>query len=152
MMENRIPIIGICRGAQILNVMNGGILVQHIDGHTHQHNILLEHPEYQPKAIMVAVTSTHHQMMIPHKSAEIIGRDHNPTTGVHWDNVDTPQKYKHVNEVIYYPATRSLCIQPHPEWMDQNSPFVNWINDFIEREWGLPRINFAEEEQKGGFF
>src|SRR5512139_3163250 len=32
--EQGIPVIGICRGAQIANVVNGGVLVQHIDEHT----------------------------------------------------------------------------------------------------------------------
>src|SRR5690606_36449796 len=29
-----IPMVGICRGGQFLNVMNGGKMIQHIEGHS----------------------------------------------------------------------------------------------------------------------
>ena len=32
--DSRIPMVGICRGAQLLTVLAGGKLVQHIGGHT----------------------------------------------------------------------------------------------------------------------
>lgn len=141
-----IPVIGICRGAQILNVVNGGVLVQHIDGHTKQHTIDLFNLEGILTHTSVKVTSTHHQMMVAHKDGHIIGKDPRPTTGVHWENVNEPYEYKYVTEVVYYPKTKSLCIQPHPEWMDQESAFVQWINDFIKINMGLDPINFREKE------
>jgi len=141
--ENGIPIIGICRGAQLLNVANGGILVQHIDGHA----IGKEHSCTEVNTGKVYfVSSTHHQMMVAHQDGHILFKDHNQTKGVHWDDVNEPYKYKYVTEVVYYPKTKSLCIQPHPEWMDQRSEFVQWINRFIEKEWGLSPINFTAEE------
>lgn len=138
-----IPIIGICRGAQLLNVVNGGILVQHIDGHA----MAREHLATEVatgKAMWVS--STHHQMMIAHQDGEILFKDYSGTMGVHWDDVNEPYRYSYVTEVVYYPKTKSLCIQPHPEWMDQKSEFVSWINSFIKAEWDLPPINFKAEE------
>ena len=147
LMEERIkqgvPIIGICRGAQLLNVVNGGILVQHIEGHA----IGKEHSCTEVATDKVyKVSSTHHQMMIAHQDGQILFKDYNGADGVHWDNVNESFFYLHVPEVVYYPKTKSLCIQPHPEWMSQDSPFVNWINDFIKKEWDLDPINFAAEE------
>lgn len=143
--DKGIPVIGICRSAQALNVVNGGILVQHINGHTNSHDITITDMESNVELIC-PVSSTHHQMMIPHKDGIILGKDHRPTTGVHWDNIDDHHEYERTIEVVYYPKTKSLCIQPHPEWMSQDSGFVKWINRFIKQEFGLNPINFAEEE------
>lgn len=140
-----VPIIGICRGAQLLNVVNGGILVQHIEGHA----IAKEHlcAEINTGNVM-SVSSTHHQMMVAHKDGQVLFVDYHPRNGVHWDDTNEPYNYNHVVEVVYYPKTKSLCIQPHPEWMKQDSPFVNWINAFIKQEWDLDPINFVDEENK----
>ena len=143
--NNEIPIIGICRSAQVLNVVNGGILVQHINEHTHSHDVTITDMQGNVELIC-PVSSTHHQMMIPHKDGIILAKDHRPVTGVHWDDVNEEHEYERTIEVVYYPKTKSLCIQPHPEWMDQHSPFVHWINRFIKEHMGLGPINFADEE------
>jgi gamma-glutamyl-gamma-aminobutyrate hydrolase PuuD len=140
-----IPIIGICRGAQLLNVANGGILIQHIEGHTKLHDLTIEEPGLESR-VFRDVSSTHHQMMIPSQDAIILGRDYRRTDGMHWDNTQELYAYNHVNEVIYYPKTKCLCIQPHPEWMNQDHPFIAWINDFIKRTWNLDPIDFKQEE------
>ena len=103
---------GICRGSQFLNVMNGGALWQHIDGHRgwkgHHIKDLISNREF-------LVTSTHHQMMIPAEGAELLGfaraiaHNHgtNKPEGRNVPKVDA--------EVIWYYGTKSLCFQPHPE-------------------------------------
>lgn len=142
--DNGQPIIGICRGAQLLNVVNGGILVQHVDGHA----IPGEHPctiEYKGDVLKCTVSSTHHQMMVAHKDGIIIGKGP-AASGYHWDEVNEPYTYKYVTEVVYYPKTKSLCIQPHPEWMHQDKPFIKWINYFIASEFGMDPLNFTDEE------
>lgn len=143
LIKQGVPIIGICRGAQLLNVVNGGILVQHIDGHAMgKHHWCTE----VATEFVMQVSSTHHQMMVAHQDGEILFKDYDGTEGVHWDNVNEPYTYSYVTEVVYYPKTKSLCIQPHPEWMSQDSDFVKWINKFIKQEWNLDPINFQAEE------
>lgn len=147
LMEERIkqgiPIIGICRGAQLLNVVNGGILVQHIEGHAIGKTHFCTNVE---TGNIYEVSSTHHQMMVAHQDGMILCKDYKSAKGVHWDKVNESYHYTYVTEVVYYPKTKSLCIQPHPEWMPQDSAFVRWINDFIKKEWDLDPINFAAEE------
>ena len=142
------PIIGICRSAQALNVLNGGILVQHIDNHTRKHNLTLYNKHKEITHPCESVSSTHHQMMVAHKDGIILAKDNEPTTGVHWDNVNEPYDYKYVTEVVYYPKTKSLCIQPHPEWMPQDHYFIQWLNNLMFEEWGSKPINFQNEERK----
>ena len=55
--RNGIPIVGICRGAQLLCALNGGKLFQHVNNHHHPHLIKLN----DGREIMVS--SDHHQMM-----------------------------------------------------------------------------------------
>ena len=61
---------GICRGGQFLNVMNGGKMIQHVDGHaTGRDHKLTDRVTGEEHS----VTSTHHQMMIPNdETAEAV--------------------------------------------------------------------------------
>jgi putative glutamine amidotransferase len=42
-LEQRVPLLGICRGMQILNVLLGGTLVQHLEGHRGVPGVFAEH-------------------------------------------------------------------------------------------------------------
>lgn len=62
------PVIGICRGIQIINVYFGGSLIQHIDGHTEGalHNIDIDKNSFLYKAYKkekIKVNSYHHQVI-----------------------------------------------------------------------------------------
>lgn len=117
------PMVGICRGGQFLNVMNGGRMYQHVDGHgiagTHKVQDSMSPSEFD-------VTSTHHQMMIPNKeNAEVIGSTF-PSLCSRKEYVDTdneifvviPDENEKDTEVLFYPWTKSLCFQPHPEYAE----------------------------------
>lgn len=118
-----IPIIGICRGAQLSCALLGGKLWQHIEGHTSDHQIKLN-----PKASKltnkekILVTSTHHQMMRPTDDMEVIAVsevNHSPTKiNGHGTFVDDTPEY----EILFHPK-KVLMIQGHPEYNTANRDF-----------------------------
>ena len=111
-----VPIVGICRGAQLVNCLNGGSLWQHVDNHTRDHFL------HTHKGEKIFVTSTHHQMMIPHKTEGIVLAWAQLSTiklreNVAWGCLDPKaSKDDPDTEVVYYSKHKHLCFQPHPEY------------------------------------
>jgi GMP synthase-like glutamine amidotransferase len=107
-----IPMVGICRGGQFLNVMSGGRMYQHVQAHTRSHLITDART-----GETVYVSSTHHQMIMPSPKAVIVA-----TAALggerEWYDGDVFKKdvSKEDIEVVYYPDTKALCFQPHPEF------------------------------------
>lgn len=71
-----VPVLGICRGMQALNVALGGTLVQHIDGHVHTPGVTSWHPvtpvpgtRYAELVPEVADVPTYH-----HQAVERLGQ------------------------------------------------------------------------------
>ena len=117
-MFSGIPKLGICRGAQFLTIMNGGKLIQHVEGHTNiSHNIQLY------SGNILVLPSDHHQMMYPFdmdkNSYELIGWSERHLSSIYLDGDNKNMKLEfpfYEPEVIYYNNTNSFCIQAHPEW------------------------------------
>lgn len=110
-----IPMAGICRGGQFLNVSNGGTMIQHCDKHGVANGHTLVDKE---TSAVIHVSSTHHQMMVPSESAVIVATANEATTKQ--TCIKTVQCIQEVMkddiEVLYYKDTNSLCFQPHPEF------------------------------------
>ena len=107
-----IPMLGICRGGQFLNVMNGGIMYQHVSDHCGDHLItdVLTGFSY-------VASSTHHQMMKPAKNALLVAYSTLQGTREWFDGVTPCQDVSDQDiEVIYYEESKCLCFQPHPEF------------------------------------
>ena len=130
-------LVGICRGAQFLNAMNGGKLWQDVDNHGHSHDMLVVATGHR-----IRVTSTHHQMMRPHSSGKVLGvsdcsrnkfADHDTWSAN--GGVFFPDDHKDT-EIVWYSPTNSLCIQGHPEYVP-GSEFATFCIDMM--------IHFLEE-------
>lgn len=114
--SNDIPMTGICRGGQFLNVMCGGSMIQHVEGHalSGSHSMrcdlgctsLEEFPDRGEFPHRVEVSSTHHQMMIEGDRGEVLYRG---------CDMGGTESLPH-NEVIFYSYDQVLCYQPHPEF------------------------------------
>ena len=114
------PMVGICRGAQFLNVMSGGRMYQHVEKHGRSHYITdLQTGE------TIYVTSTHHQMMMPSSQAHIIavaalGGQREWYTG----EVAKRDISDMDHEVCFYKHTKALCFQPHPEIYQEGAEYA----------------------------
>lgn len=129
-------LLGICRGSQFLNVMNGGKLYQHVDNHGRNHEMI----DLNTKEVL-KVTSTHHQMMRPNPTeGEVIGVSSESTLKLHEEGGKPiqerfqPHKFGHREgvdvEIMWYPKTHSLCIQGHPEYVP-TSRFAQYTLELI---------------------
>lgn len=127
------PCVGICRGGQFLNVMNGGKMWQHVDNHgiAGTHALELNTPE---GSVTYQVTSTHHQMMIAAEGGEVIGIAER-ATHFYGDENHPKVKPNFDTEIVWYAGTKSLCFQPHPEYNgkrdDTEELFFNLLKQYL---------------------
>lgn len=122
-----LPMVGICRGAQILNVLCGGRLWQHVDNHGRSHYI----KDTITDEITI-VTSTHHQQMRPAQTAVVVAKAFDSVKGLSSSlcsvkmaagiTVKNPSEdmvgvagEDYDAEVVWYADSQCLCFQPHPE-------------------------------------
>lgn len=123
------PMIGICRGSQFLNVMNGGSLWQDVNNHAimRGHAII----DMRDGKEIEDMTSTHHQMMRPADDAEIIALASLATRKLgEKEQMEREKPELDDVEVVWYPTTLSLCFQPHPEFQHGNCR--NFFLDLVD--------------------
>ena len=127
--ELKIPIIGVCRGAQMLCALAGGHLMQHISGHAGPNHTIVT-----PDGKEYWVNSLHHQMMVPGPAAhEILGQ-------VPVDNlrskvyIDEHQEVDHKQEpeMVWFNDVNGLAIQWHPEMQDHKALSTLYIKEVVK--------------------
>ena len=110
-------LLGICRGNQLLTILSGGKLIQHVEGHCRDHSMVLNN------GLKYNITSSHHQMLYPfdlnEKDYELVAyseyfQSNTYLNGVN-EEIELPKNFLEP-EIVYYKNTNALCIQGHPEW------------------------------------
>jgi carbamoylphosphate synthase small subunit len=135
--DMKIPILGICRGAQLLCVAAGGRLIQHVTNHTASHYIKTIHGKDIP------ISSTHHQMMYPWnvEKKKIIswteGLSDTYLDGWNREVYFPPEAKQEKGEVIepeivFFEELKALAIQGHPEFLPLGHPGVEYCSNLIK--------------------
>jgi len=130
--ELEIPIVGICRGLQIMCAAAGGYLIQHVDNHGGYHNVIdADGEEFE-------VNSVHHQMVYPfdidhrllawvekkRSRVHLVGSGRSITDALPCEP-----------EAVAFPSIRAIGFQFHPEYGTTGDRYVDWsveqVNKFI---------------------
>ncbi len=129
--ELGIPQMGICRGAQFLHVMCGGILWQHVNNHTRDHKMF-----DLTSGLMVKTSSTHHQMMQWNDKMTLIACCDEDVATYYEDAIQIIDHSEEDDyapqvevEVCSYDDEKVLCIQGHPEYGPKE--FTSWSLNFL---------------------
>ena len=133
-LENNIPMLGICRGGQLLTVLSGGSLIQHVTNHSQEHVVT----DINKDSYMMS--SSHHQMFYPFdmnpKDYKLIAWTKYNRSNTYLDGDNKRHKFdgtKQVEpEVVWYPNTKCLAIQGHPEWIKHLTHTINIVNKYID--------------------
>lgn len=122
--------LGICRGAQLLNCLVGGSLYQDVNNHQGTHAITTEEGD------TFLTTSVHHQMMVVGEGAIVkawaqaratrrlymspLGREIDDGAGID-------------PEIVVYPAHNMVLVQGHPEF-GQGVPSLQTFRDYVFKQ------------------
>ncbi len=136
--RRKLPMTGICRGGQFLNVMCGGQLWQDVDGHASTKGHMVK-DLYSFEVFHV--TSTHHQMMIPNYDSGIVIVSADTATWKERQGPNCSIRYRKVlttfdpdPEVVWYSKQRCFCFQPHPEYSGNlrlRERYFQYLEDYI---------------------
>lgn len=123
--ERGIPIIGICRGAQMLCAFAGGTLYQHVNNH----GVGRGHEAVCDDGSIIVVSSLHHQMMNPtNTDHDLIAWSKEIRSDVHLDsNGDNAVQIE--PEYVYFNKVKGHAIQWHPEFQSKDDPANIWLKD-----------------------
>lgn len=128
-----IPIIGVCRGAQLLCVLNGGKLWQDSTGHGFSHGI------DTTSGYINSAAAGHHQIMrlddLPEEDYKILAWCPYSTTVI--DGEGNRHVIDASPEIVWFPKTKCLAIQPHPEWEESGTSFQKYANKLVKELIGI---------------
>lgn len=133
--QNNVKMAGICRGMQFLNVMTGGKMVHHLQGHAAlSHDVRVSALGKSVRSFQV--NSLHHQMCIPQRRAHIIAWSDERRSQVYTGDKDEEMDWIGPEvEGIYHSFSGVVGVQWHPEAMEAHSEgrmfYVGMVKDFV---------------------
>jgi gamma-glutamyl-gamma-aminobutyrate hydrolase PuuD len=121
-----IPILGICRGAQLLCAVGGGSLWQHVDRHVGNHEMEFEGNLYD-------TNSCHHQMMRPTKDMQVLAAVPARSPNKWAEDYDPIEDTNPEPEIVFMPKMKALGVQGHPEWLTNRDDLVKITKQLVEK-------------------
>lgn len=130
--HHEIPIIGICRGAQLLCAAAGGKLIQHVENHMGWHSITFADGSTS------TTNSLHHQMMYPFDvDHDLIAWSSKRLSACYEEEVvgvnNLTMLEKPEPEIVWFPQLQGLAIQGHPEGYSPPPDFERLCCDLVEK-------------------
>lgn len=132
-----LPILGICRGAQMACAMAGGKLVQHVTDHAG-----CKHEIETDDGRIIITNSLHHQMMYPWDTQhELIAWSRSARSKCYIGSGDKEMEFPrgayktskelYEPEVVYFPVIKALAIQGHPEFLSKENDYVKYCQELV---------------------
>ncbi len=123
-LKRDMPLLCICRGIQILNVVNGGKIIQHIENHNSDTTILMHNIDI--------VENSYFHNIYDKKSFKVNSIHHQAIKNVS-DNVEILAKCKDTIEAIKFRDKKFvLGVQYHPERIYDNIESKILFDNFIK--------------------
>lgn len=126
--EIGLPILGVCRGAQLGCAMAGGILIQDVTGHGGSHLVKTKDGK------SLVTSSLHHQMMYPQNTKHELLAWSAPSRSDRYIGL-TEKELSQTEiepEVVWFPEIKCLAIQGHPEFMDHDCEFNLYVHNLMD--------------------
>ncbi|WP_108846197.1 gamma-glutamyl-gamma-aminobutyrate hydrolase family protein [Dietzia lutea] len=125
--DRSIPLLGVCRGAQVLNVSRGGTLISDLPAGEIEH--------YAAAAAPSAGAPNHVIDLFENTLARRLFGEQLVRNSWHHQSVDTPGRDLVVSgrtadgvaETIEIPDHPVLGVQWHPEWQTDPDPSIDWL-------------------------
>lgn len=123
-----VPMLGICRGAQLICALSGGSLIQHVTHHAGRGHMMTTKDGKN-----IHVCSVHHQMMNPFGiKHELIAWATDKLSTVYLVDGDKEEPMNLEPEVVYFPESKALGIQYHPEFMSVKEEAVLYSRELVK--------------------
>lgn len=127
-----LPIMGVCRGAQLGCAMAGGILVQDVEGHGRDHHMKTSDGR------RFITSSLHHQMMYPWEvEHELLAWSDPRRSDSHYIGLQPEELKKAIEmfepEIVWFPGIKCLAVQGHPEFMEHDSNMNIYVHELMDK-------------------
>jgi len=147
-----IPMAGICRGIQFLNVMCGGKLIHHLDGHeSNQHTVDTTAVSTSLRSFIT--NSLHHQMCIPPMDGTILAWSFSKQSYRYLGDKDEEINWVGPEvEALLIPRCKVFGVQWHPEFMVESSKANSYyrvlLGDFLRMTMKEFEIKYVSTDSK----
>ena len=131
-LEGGLPILGVCRGLQVLNVATGGTLHQDVPVHSRY--------DVDPADPIHSVTFDEHSRLrlLYGETTEVNSLHHQTVDTIGRDLVVTGRADDGTVEGIEMPGRDVLAVQWHPEFRPKREPVFDWLIKRAQSRLGTP--------------
>lgn len=133
--QMKLPMVGVCRGAQFLCAMAGGKLYQHVENHDSSHECITKEGD------SFVISSSHHQMMRPPKSSVLLAWAHPRRSNIYIGADDRAMPLPSFEpEACFFPNINAVGMQYHPEAMRSESEGFKYAARIVQQYLGISTV------------